>query len=345
MKRCIGTSLLCLAFSLLLPLLLPLRGGAAALPAAAESPAVTAAPAEEAAAAEPSAAEGQAAADAATTFRVLTAGGDVRETTMAAYLPGVLAGEMPAVFEQEALKAQAVAARTYILYQKAHGCAAHPEAAVCSDPGCCQAWLSEDELRRNWGENYDVYAARIEQAVAETDGTYLVWEGEPILACFHSSSAGATEASGAVWTDALPYLVSVDSPETAADVPDYVTTLELSAADFRQTIWGRWPDAALSGDPVGWVGAVAPDGSGRVESVTLGGVTVSGEAVRGAFGLRSTAFTLQWTGGSFLFTVTGYGHGVGMSQYGANVMAARGSGWRDILAHYYPGAALAQAAP
>lgn len=162
--------------------------------------------------------------------------------TLAEYLPGVLAGEMPAAFEEEALRAQAVAARTFVLYHQVLGCAAHPEAAVCDDPSCCQVFLEEPALREKWGDGYDTYWARIQEAVTATDGEYLTYEGEPILACFHSSSAGRTENSGVLWGTSLPYLVSVDSPETAEDVPNYISTLEVSPEDFRDTIL-----AALAG--------------------------------------------------------------------------------------------------
>lgn len=273
------------------------------------------------------------------TLRVLC-GGEIVEMDMQDYLTGVVAAEMPASFPPDALKAQAVAARSYALY-----CAAghkHQDADVCTDPGCCQAWLSEDRLRENWGEGYEQNLALIRAAVEDTAGETLFYEGEPIFAAFHSSSAGHTEDSGALWNP-QPYLVSVDSPETARDVPGYISTLLCSPIDFRDVILSAYPEADFSGAESSWVGELHRDASGRVESAVLGGVSIPGKTLRGLFSLRSTAFTLAWTENGFLFTVTGYGHGVGMSQYGAAVMAREGADYRQILAHYYPGAALTRA--
>ena len=165
-------------------------------------------------------------ADAETVIHVLT-DGKVQETAMADYLVGVVAAEMPASFEPEALKAQAVAARTYILDHAAHPPEAHRDAAVCADPGCCCAHITEEEMRENWGGDYRKNLRRIRDAVRETDGQRLTYAGEPIRAVFHSSSGGQTEASAALW-GAVPYLVSVPSPETAETVPGFETTVTVS---------------------------------------------------------------------------------------------------------------------
>ena len=272
------------------------------------------------------------------TIRVLC-GDEILEMDMQDYLTGVVAAEMPASFPGEALKAQAVAARSYAL-----SCAAsrkHGDAEVCADPACCQAWLSEDRLRENWGADYERNLALVRAAVDATAGEILCYEGEPIFAAFHSSSAGATEDSGAVWNP-RPYLISVDSPETARDVPGYVSTLLCAPIDFRDVILSAYPEADFSGEAESWIGPLRRDGSGRVESVELGGVAVPGKTLRRLFSLRSTAFSLTCTEEGFLFTVTGYGHGVGMSQYGAAVMAREGADYRRILAHYYPGTELVE---
>lgn len=263
--------------------------------------------------------------------------GEIRELPLEDYVVGVLAGEMPASFAPEALKAQAVAARTYALY-----CAAsskHEGADVCGKPGCCQAWRDEEDLRRGWGADYEQNLARLRAAAEETAGEYLCYEGEPVFAAFHASSAGATEASGAIWNP-RPYLVSVPSPESADTVPHYVSRLLCAPLDFRDTLLAAHPEADLSGGPETWLGPVERDASGRVASVTLGGVPIRGTELRTLFSLRSTAFTLAYDAEGFCFTVTGSGHGVGMSQYGAEVMAQSGADYREILAHYYPGTAL-----
>ncbi len=324
MKSVLLISLVALLIALALPLLLAPRTAA---------PPVTAAPAS------PSAPPDSApAADGEITFTVLS-GGQVRTVTMAEWLPGVLAGEMPALFEKEALKAQAVAARTFILSRKHTGCAAHPDADVCDNPDCCKAHLTEDELREKWGDGYDACMAKMTAAVRDTDGQYLSFGGQAIQALFHSSSAGKTESSDALW-GALPYLVSVASPETAEDVPNYVTTAEVTVTNFAGTLRAAGYAPDLSGTPDTWVGELTPDLSGRVATARIGGVDVTGAELRTLFSLRSTAFTLTYTDGAFLFTVTGYGHGVGMSQYGANVMAEEGTDYTAILAHYYPGTEL-----
>lgn len=333
MRRVLLVSLLLLAVTLCLPLLLrparrpPSEGELTGTP----SPSAATAGEETAKPESPG-------SDGETAFVCLMDGRE-RQVAMAEYLPGVLAGEMPASFEEEALKAQAVAARSYILYRMSHPAAAHPGAAVCDQAACCLAYRDEQSLRERWGGSYGAYMEKMRKAVRETDGQYLSYEGECIQSVFHSSSPGRTESSAALWVP-IPYLVSVPSPETERDVPNYITTVEVSVEDFRTSILGISPDSVLSGGPEAWLGEVKLDQSGRVESIVVGGKAVTGSAMRGLFSLRSACFTLQYSGDCFLFTVTGYGHGVGMSQYGANVMAKQGSNYREILAHYYPGTVL-----
>jgi SpoIID/LytB domain protein len=182
-------------------------------------------------------------------------------------------------------------------------------------------------------------AARIRAAVEATDGEYLSYGGAPVFAAFHSSSAGATEESGAVW-NARPYLISVSSPETAEQVPNYQSSVRIWRLDFRDTLLFENPAADFTAAPEDWIGEIERDASGRVAAAELGGAEFTGVKLRSLFALRSTAFTLDCEDGLFVFTVTGFGHGVGMSQYGAKVMAERGADYREILAHYYPGAEL-----
>lgn len=268
------------------------------------------------------------------TFTVLD-NGEVKQVTMADYLPYALAAEVPASFSEEALKAQAVAARTYILYCTEHVNPKHPEADICTEAGCCMAYAEETELRGVWGEDFDENMSAIKAAVTDTDGQVLTFEANPILASFHSSSAGKTEDGAELWGE-VPYLVSVNSPETQNDVPDYVTSVEVTKENFRETVLLLKADAVFSDNPSEWVSNTELDESGRVRSVTVGGAVLSGSEMRKLFALRSTAFVLEYKDGIFLFTVTGYGHGLGMSQYGANVMAKNGFDYKEILAHYYP---------
>lgn len=273
-------------------------------------------------------------ADKALSFTVKD--GDTAKTvTMADYLPNALAAEMPVSFASEALKAQAVAARTYIVYCTAHENPKHPEADICTDSGCCLAYAGEEKLRAAWGADFDTNIAAVRKAVTDTDGQILVYDGTPILASFHSSSSGKTESGSALWGD-VPYLVSVSSPETADDVPNFVTTVEVSADNLRQTVLSYKPEAVFDSEPAKWISGSELDESGRIKSVTVGGVQLSGAEMRKLFALRSTAFTLEYKNQIFIFTVTGYGHGLGMSQYGANVMAKNGFDYKEILFHYYP---------
>ena len=168
----------------------------------------------------------------------------------------------------------------------------------------------------------------------------MLYDGKPILAAFHSSSAGITAKSSDVWVSDRPYLVSVESPENADSVPNYVSTLSLADIDFRDTILYLKPEADMTGEAGDWVSKIERNSSGRVQSATIGKVKFTGAELRKLFSLRSTAFELKHTDGQFTFTVTGYGHGVGMSQYGANTMAKSGSSYREILDHYYPGTTL-----
>lgn len=338
MKHCILFAALCVLAALLLPALaLPGPASAGSSPAAPSTPALRSDKAiPEVKESSPAPARKP---DSEFTFSFLC-NGETREVTMAEYLPGVLSGEMPASFEPEALRAQAIAARTFVLYHMEHTNPSHPDAAVCSDPGCCQVWLSEADREKSWGGSTDTCRERINAAVEDTDGLYLSYNCEPILACFHSSSARYTESCGAIWGTPLPYLTSVTSPESDSDVPNYVTQVEIAPEKLREIIAGAFPEADLSPLPESWLGVRSLDTSGRVSHMEIGGVIVPGTKLRSLFSLRSTNFTVEWTGHSFLFTVTGFGHGAGMSQYGANVMAKNGSGYEDILCHYYQGAVL-----
>lgn len=271
------------------------------------------------------------------------ADGSLETVTMADYLPGVLAGEMPALFETQALMAQAVAARTYILHRMENGSANHPDADICNNAACCKAYATTEQLRENWGEHFDAYYAKISNAVTATDGQYLTYNGDLIEAVFHSSSAGATEASGSIWND-RPYLVSVDSPESESDVPNYISQVTFSAELLKAQLTAKYPEMDIPSDPANWFQNVAYNDSGRVQSALVCGVTLSGTELRSLLGLRSTAFNINYANLTFTFTVTGYGHGVGMSQYGANTYAKQGWSYTEILAHYYPNTQLTSAA-
>ena len=272
-------------------------------------------------------------------------GDAVEEMDLGTYLVGVVRAEMPASFEEEALKAQAVAARTYTIYKIQTGGNHGEEANICTDSTCCQAYISEERARVNWGENADAYEKKVENAVTSTDGETILYGGVPILAVFHSSSAGLTRAAGRVWLNDLPYLQAVDSPEEGEAIPNYYSRVEFSAAAFKEKLLVVAPEADFSGPMDGWLRNAVTDSAGSVETVEAGGVTVKGTQVRSALGLRSACFDWEVQNGKLVFYVTGYGHGVGLSQYGANQMAADGADYQEILTHYYTGVTVEPYSP
>ena len=236
--------------------------------------------------------------DSARTLRVLD-GDTVTEMTFSDYLQGVLRAEMPASFAQDALCAQTVAARTYTYYKMQNGGNHGDTADICTDHTCCQAFLGKDRAADNWGKNAERYEAKIENAVSATDGQVMLYGGTPILAVFHSSSAGETWNSGQVWAQDLPYLQSVSSPE-GEGVPNYYSTVELTEAEFREKFLAARPEADLSGPASEWIQDPVTDGV-HVERITIGGVPVSGPSVRSIFGLRSASFTAEAGDGKITF--------------------------------------------
>jgi len=266
----------------------------------------------------------------------LLIGEEIVELPLEIYLIGAVSAEMPASFELEALKAQAVAARTNVLYRMhVMPNLRHPNAQACTDYTCCMAYSDDENLRERWGEDYIRYITRVIGAVLDTDGIYISYKGEPILAVFHSSSAGKTEASGNVWITDLPYLTSVDSPETAELVPGYITTVTAPKQDFKDKIANVRPDAVFGASEGSWITDITYTDSGRILELTIGGAVFRGTELRSMFSLRSTAVSFEWIGDDIVFTVTGNGHGVGLSQYGANAMAMDRINFRSILNHYY----------
>lgn len=272
--------------------------------------------------------------DESRTVQILLESGEVETMTMAEYLWRVVAAEMPATFEEEALRAQAVCARTYTLWKMER--AVHEEADLCDNSACCQAYMSHEEAEARWADLAQAYTQRITGAVKDTDGQILTYDGAPIQAVFFSSSVSSTEDAAQVWGNSLPYLVSVPSPE-GEEVPNYHSTVTLTAEELRGLVQQSGMGITLSGDSSTWLSDLSYNASGRVAELTVGGVRLSGGAARSLFGLRSACFAVEEESGVFTFSVTGYGHGVGMSQYGANAMAKEGSSWEDIVRHYYTG--------
>ena len=283
-------------------------------------------------------------ADSRVSVRVQVGEGEVLTLPLDKYLWRVVAAEMPASFEPEALKAQAAAARTYTLSKLERASAKHPDADVCTDIACCQAYITPEEAAANWGDSAQAYTDKIAAAVSGTDGLAVLYQGSPIQAVFFSSAAGRTVDAVEVWGNAVPYLTGVDSPE-GEEVPNYHTTAAVPVEEFKSKLLEQYPEADLSGEPSTWFGSPVENSAGGVDRVEVGGVSVSGAALRTLFGLRSTCFTISADQQNVTFSVTGYGHGVGMSQYGANALAREGRTFEEILKWYYTGVEVAPYTP
>ena len=279
-------------------------------------------------------------ADSQTQIRVALTDGSVLTLGLDQYLWRVVAAEMPASFEPEALKAQVAAARTYTLSKLGRTVENHPDADVCTDITCCQAYIDPDQAAANWGDAAAEYTAKISSAVSETDGMAILYNGQPIQAVFFSSAAGRTVDAVEVWGNSVPYLTGVDSPE-GDEVPNYHSTVTFTPEEFKAKVLAQYPDADLSGDPGSWFQNTVPNSAGGVETVDVGGITLSGGVLRTLLGLRSTSFTVTADSQGVTFSVTGYGHGVGMSQYGANALAKQGKTYDEILKWYYTGVEVA----
>ena len=331
-KRTVAVSLALLALLFLLPLLtLPEAEPTEPLPTASL-------PVLEPVAAEPSAPAATPVPgwDAGQTIRLQRSDGSVETLPLNEYLWGVTAAEMPASFSSEALKAQAVCARTYCVHQRQNAPDKHPGADVCTDFTCCQAYLTREQAAQSWGGEAGRYTDKISAAVRDTDGLLCLYNGAPIDAVFFSSSAGRTSAAAEVWGADVPYLAAVDSPE-GEEVPGWRTVVTFPSAEFAARFQTSCPEADFSGPTETWIENIVTDSSGAVKPVTMGGVEVTGGQARTILGLRSTHFTAEATGTEVTFHVTGYGHGVGLSQYGANALAGEGKSFEEILKWYYTG--------
>ena len=256
---------------------------------------------------------------------------DVPEDPQEEYLVGVVLAEMPASFETEALKAQAVVARTYAAKAKQTG-GKHGDGSVCTDPSCCQGYVSQEAYLEKGGRPEDL--KKVRDAVYATAGQVLTYEGSLIEATYFSCSGGTTEDAAAVWGTDFPYLRSVDSPgeEQGAHYRDSVTFTPAEVADRL--------GVTLSGRPEDWITAVTRTAGGGVDSMAIGGRYFTGTEIRQKLGLRSTAFTVTASESAVTIETRGYGHRVGMSQYGADAMAVEGYGYEEILTHYYQGTEL-----
>lgn len=250
-----------------------------------------------------------------------------------AYLTGVVAAEMPASFQLEALKAQATAARTFTLKQIRSG---KHDGAICADSACCQAYLDEADRQARFGDEAGQLEEKIRTAVEQTDGMVITYDSALIDAVYFSCSGGRTEDAAEVWGNVRPYLVSVQSPGEE-EAPHDTDQTAVALDDFCRTLQEAAPDIDLSGNPMQWFGSQTETPGGGVDTMQIGGQSFTGTQLRQLFSLRSTMFTVSVTSDAIVFETHGYGHRVGMSQYGANAMAEGGADFQEILTHYYTG--------
>jgi len=261
------------------------------------------------------------------------------------YIKGVVAAEMPAEFHSEALKAQAVAARTYAVKNMTlfggPGLTSHPGADVSTDHRESQAWLSPLQLKARWGPfKYNHYWDKISQAVEQTRGQIVTYNGEPINAVFHSTSADRTASALEVWGIDYPYLKSVPCSWDKQS-PRYTDTKTLTFAELEQRLGSEAGVLAAVRSDSGTVAQIIDrTESGRVNKVRIGSKTFTGNDLREKLELRSANFTIEAKEDGLVFNTVGYGHGVGLCQYGANGMAKAGRNYREILSYYYTGTAI-----
>lgn len=262
----------------------------------------------------------------------------IEEVPIEAYVRGVVAAEMPIEFELEALKAQALAARTYIVrrIQERDTSQVPAVGAIVTDTITHQAYLNEDELSSKWsGKDAAANMEKLNRAVAETKGQILLYEGKPIDAVFFSTSNGYTENSEDYWGKSIPYLRSVPSPWDVKLSPRYKATVKIPYKTFLSRL-GLSGAASASGAVTGSKVTQRTDGH-RIGRIRIGGKLFSGREVREKLELNSSQFEWKLKGSEVEITTYGYGHGVGMSQWGANGMAKEGKKAEDIVRYYYTG--------
>ncbi|MBQ2273905.1 MAG: stage II sporulation protein D [Clostridia bacterium] len=250
------------------------------------------------------------------------------------YIFGVVAAEMPALYEPEALKAQAVAAYTFACYKKSNDNIS--EYDITADGDTSQCFVTREEAATRWGEKAEEYTQKIDDCIKSVLGEFLSYDDKPIFAAYHAISTGITNDCKDVWDQDLPYLKSVKSigdPLAEGFLTEVTFTREELEAKLSQI-------TSPTGEPQNYFSEVITNDNGYVSTLNYCGKDVSGAVLRELLELRSTCFVVSFSDDVFKFTVKGYGHGVGMSQNGANYMAKQGSNYKEILLHYYNGATL-----
>ncbi len=247
------------------------------------------------------------------------------------YVFGVVAAEMSALYESEALKAQAVAAYTFALFRKTEN--TDKDYDITNDFTVDQSFISKENLKEKWGSKAEEYEKKIETAVKAVENEIVTYENKPILAVYHAISSGKTESAENVWGKEYPYLLAVDSiGDTMSD--DCKSTVNVTLEQLKKAVSSI---SELTGEPSGYFSSPERTESGTVKSISICGKSLTGSEVRKLFSLRSSNFKVEFKDEQFIFTVYGYGHNVGMSQFGADYLAKQGKTYKEILKHYYSG--------
>ena len=257
------------------------------------------------------------------------------------YIKGVVAAEIPASYETEAIKAQAVAANTYALRIIAQNKddKSLKGASLSTDPNKHQAYKSKAQLKKLYGADFEKSYKKISDTVDQVIDRVIVYKNEPIAAVFHAVSAGRTENSADVWGSSVSYLKSVKS-ESDETSPDYLSTVTISASQVKNKLKGNYQKLRMPFFKSNWFKILSRSAAGSVEKVKIGNVQATGQDIRLMFSLNSANFSVSYKRGIFTFTTKGFGHGVGLSQYGANELAKQGKNYEQILKHYYTGVTI-----
>ncbi|MBO5411115.1 MAG: stage II sporulation protein D [Clostridia bacterium] len=267
-----------------------------------------------------------------------TVSGEVSEVDMREYLIGCIAAEMPASYHPQALMAQAVASYTYAKRQLKN---ADRNAEISDSPDEHQGYLDKAERQEKWGGLSAENEAKIAAAVDAVYGNFLVYDGDLALTVYHCFNSGRTQNAQSLWGSEIPYLSSVMSVGDKLS-PDYESEYSFSEKEIAQL--AKECGISVSGEPENWLGKVERSDDGYVGFVEIGNGKIKGSEIRKKLNLRSNCFEIYYSGGEFIIECVGYGHCVGMSQYGADYMARQGSSWQEILAHYYPGTEIEKTA-
>lgn len=261
---------------------------------------------------------------------------EIETVNLDEYLCHVVSAEMPVDFNEEALKAQAVVARTYTIYKIMNNNKKHGEADICDSSSCCQAWITKEDRLARWEENLrQSNWNKIVNAVNSTQGKIIMYEGKPINAFFHSNSGGKTEVPINVWGGSgYPYLQVVETSGEDA-YTQYYSEVELEKKEFEDKIRKKHSNLVIDFNQADCVKIIENTDGGRVRTLKVGNLNLSGVEIRTILGLKSANFTIEIKENTIKFTVIGYGHGVGMSQTGADAMAKQGSNYQEIIKHFY----------